>query len=368
MDENSNILSKEDLQQVVERAGGSIAQLMGQQNTALALLSGTTAISLTANAGILNNVLGTLTMQSGVMGSQLGQQEVYDATALDSASAMYLLLSTLSGNVAGMLDHLSTLGGYGGSISESVAKIAPLVEQMANSGGGVNDAANTAFGAIGALSSLGKAGDTFKNVGGLGGAIGGLGPKLASATGIAGKLGALAPLLTSAAPLLLGGLAVAGIGTMAYKAYKNHKAKKEAQATDSTTTERSVMDPDALENMENMPNKAPSLPAQDPITERSIMDPISSGNMDDMFNSRQASQMGGRQMTAADAMWPGRGDTELIAQLSELTDIMRRVADKPADRNVKSEIVINTLKTNATLSEFKEMFTETLMRDLETVE
>jgi hypothetical protein len=79
--------------------------------------------------------------------------------------------------------------------------------------------------------------------------------------------------------------------------------------------------------------------------------------------------MGGKQMTAADAMRPGRGDTELIAQLSELTDVMRRVADKPADRNVKSEIVINMLKTNATLSEFKEMFIEeTLMRDLETVE
>ena len=148
MDENSNILSKEDLQQVVERAGGSIAQLMGQQNTSLALLSGTTAISLTANAGILNNVLGALMMQSGVMGSQLGQQQLYDATALEGASAMYLLLSTLSGNVAAMLDHLSTLGGYGGSISESVAKIAPLIDQMANSGGGVSDAANTAFGQL----------------------------------------------------------------------------------------------------------------------------------------------------------------------------------------------------------------------------
>lgn len=364
MDENSNILSKEDLQQVVERAGGSIAQLMGQQNTALALLSGTTAISLTANAGILNNVLGALTIQSGVMGSQLGQQQLYDATALEGASAMYLLLSTLSGNVAAMLDHLSTLGGYGGSISEDMAKIAPLVDQMASSGGGVNDAANTAFGAVGALSSLNNMGDIGKRVKGIGDAVKGIG----SAAGLVGKLGALAPLLTSAAPLLVGGLAVAGIGTMAYKAYKNHKAKKEAQAADNTTTERSVMDPVALENMENMPTKAPSLPAQGPITERSIMDPVASGNMDDMFNSRQASQMSGRQMTAADAMRQDRGDTQLIAQLSELTDVMRRVADKPADRNVKSEIVINTLKTNATLSEFKDMFNETLLRDLETVE
>lgn len=356
MDENSNILSKEDLQQVVERAGGSIAQLMGQQNTALALLSGTTAISLTANAGILNNVLGALMLQSGVMGSQLGQQQLYDATALEGASAMYLLLSTLSGNVAGMLNYLSTLGGYGGSISESVAKIAPLIDQMANSGGGVNDAAITTFGAVGALSSVGDAGRALQDMSGV--------------AGIAGKAVSLLGGFLSGpvAPLLLGGLAVAGIGTMAYKAYKNHQAKKEAQATDSTTTERSVMDPVALESMENMPNKAPSLPAQDPITERSIMDPVASGNMDDMFNSRQASQMGGRQMTAADAMRPGRGDTQLIAQISELTDVMRRVADKPADRNVKSEIVINTLKTNATLSEFKEMFTETLMRDLETVE
>lgn len=367
MDENRNILSKEDLQQVVERAGGSIAQLMGQQNTALALLSGTTAISLTANAGILNNVLGSLMLQSGVMGSQLGQQQLYDATALEGASAMYLLLSTLSGNVAGMLDHLSTLGGYGGSISESIAKIAPLIDQMASSGG-VNDAANTAFGAIGAMGSLKNAGENLGNVKSLGGTIGGLGKGLAGAAGIAGKLGALAPLLTSAAPLLVGGLAVAGIGTMAYKAYKNHKAKKEAQAADNTITERSVMDPVALENMENMPTNAPPLPRQDPITERSIMDPVVAGNMDDMFNSRQASQLDGRQVTAADAMRPGRGDTELIAQLSELTDVMRRVADKPADRNVKSEIVINTLKTNATLSEFKEMFIETLMRDLETVE
>ncbi|MDF3003922.1 MAG: hypothetical protein K0S22_394 [Oscillospiraceae bacterium] len=265
MDENSNILSKEDLQQVVERAGGSIAQLMGQQNTALALLSGTTAISLTANAGILNNVLGALMLQSGVMGSQLGQQQLYDATALEGASAMYLLLSTLSGNVAAMLDHLSTLGGYGGSISESVAKIAPLIDQMANSGGGVNDAANTAFGAVGALSSVGDAGQALKDMSGV--------------AGIAGKaVGLLGGVLSGpVAPLLLGGLAVAGIGTMAYKAYKNHQAKKQAQAADNTTTEWSVMDPVALENMENMPANAPSLPAQAPITERSIMDPVVAG-------------------------------------------------------------------------------------------
>lgn len=361
MDENSNILSKEDLQQVVERAGGSIAQLMGQQNTALALLSGTTAISLTANAGILNNVLGALTLQSGVMGSQLGQQQLYDATALEGASAMYLLLSTLSGNVAAMIGHLSTLGGYGGSISESVAKIAPLIDQMANSGGGVNDAANTAFGAIGALAGLEDAKTNAQN---LGKAVKGIG----NVTGLVSKVATFGPLLASAAPFLLGGLAVAGIGTMAYKAYKNHKAKKEAQETDHTITERSIMDPVALENMENMHNNTPSLPAQEPITERSIMDPVSSGNMDDMFNSRQASQMSGRQMTAADAMRQDRGDSKLIAQLSELTDVMRRVADKPADRNVKSEIVINTLKTNATLSEFKDMLNETLLRDLETVE
>ncbi|MDD3159021.1 hypothetical protein, partial [Anaeromusa sp.] len=68
------------------------------------------------------------------------------------------------------------------------------------------------------------------------------------------------------------------------------------------------------------------------------------------------------------AMRQDRGDSKLIAQLSELTDVMRRVADKPADRNVKSEIVINTLKTHATLSEFKDMLNETLLRDLETVE
>lgn len=353
MDENSNILSKADLQQMIERAGGSVAQLMAQQNTALVLLGGTMSAFMTANSGILNNALGALMMQSGLMNTQLG----YNATALDNASTMNLLISTLSGDIGGMIDGLAALGNYGERMSGDVAKIAPLIDQMANSGGGVNDAANTTFGAIGALSGLKTAGDNFKVIGGLGDAL----KTFGSAAGAMGKMGALGPLLTTAAPLLVGGLAVAGVGTMAYKAFKNYQAKKEAQA-DNPVTERSIMDPVALENTENARSRTPSLPARDPLTEREIMDPdsvqIRRAGHDSTSGMVPNPLTGAENAAQYDRL--GLADAGLIAEISALRQEMRRLADKPADRHVRSEIVINTLRTHQTLSEFKEMLDEVL--------
>ena len=377
MDENRNALSKADLQQIVERAGGNIAQLMGQQNTALMLLGGTTAAFMAANSGILNSALAAIMTQSGLMHTQLG----YNATAVDSASDMQLLISTLSGDVGGIIDGLKALSGYGERMSGNMEKIAPLVGQMANSGGGINDAANTVFGGIGAMSSVGDAMERV-NIGGIGNALAGVG----KAAGVMGKLGALAPLLTTAAPLLVGGLAVAGVGTMAYKAYKNYQAKKEAQAEADQTaenpiTERSIMDPVALENTENAPGRTLSLPARDPLTEREIMDPDSiqirrtgrdsttlTGAEDDMFAPRQTPPPEESRPTAANAAQHGRlelADAGLIAEISGLRQEIRKLADKPFDPNVRAEVVIKSLRTNMTYPEFEEAIERKFMNDLQ---
>ena len=370
MDENRNALSKADLQQIVARAGGNIAQLMGQQNTALMLLGGTTAAFMAANSGILNSALAAIMTQSGLMHTQLG----YNATAVDSASDMQLLISTLSGDVGGIIDGLKALSGYGERISGNMEKIAPLVDQMANSGGGVSDAANTAFGAVGAIGAVGQAGGAIS--------------ELAKVGGIAGKaVGLLGGFLSGpVAPLLLGGLAVAGVGTMAYKAYKNYQAKKEAQAEADQTaenpiTERSIMDPVALENTENAPGRTLSLPARDPLTEREIMDPDSiqirrtgrdsttlTGAEDDMFAPRQTPPPEESRPTAANAAQHGRlelADAGLIAEISGLRQEIRKLADKPFDPNVRAEVVIKSLRTNMTYPEFEEAIERKFMNDLQ---
>ena len=355
MDENNNVLSKADLQQMVERASGNLAQLMAQQNTALVLLGGTMSAFMTANSGILGNALGTLMTQSGLMHTQLD----YNQTALDSASQMQMLINTLSGNIEGMLTGLEALGGYGESMSGNLEKIAPLVDQIANSGGGINDVANTAFGAISALGSWGSAVDTLK---GLGGALAGAG----KVAGIAGKLGALAPMVGAAAPLLIGGLAVAGVGTIAYKAYKNHQAKKEAQAADSPITERSIMDPIALEDTENARNRTPSLTERPPITERSMMDPVVLGTMDDMFAAQQARAAdGGLLPTAAGAQHDRLvlADAALLSEISGLTQVMQKVADKPFDPNMRAEVIIQRLYGEMTQPELDRSIEKRFMDD-----
>ena len=360
-DKNITILQPDDLIAEIKSQSEAITGSMNNQLTTLQLLDGTLLMSFGMQSQLFAGMLGELALQSSFSSAQLGEQQLYDAAALEGASAMYLLLSTLSGNVEGILNQLVALGGYGDGISGDVAKIAPLIDQMANSGGGINDAANTAFGAVGAVASLGQAGTQFKKVTEIGGAIGGLGQKLASAAGIVGKLGALAPLLTSAAPLLVGGLAVAGIGTMAYKAYKNHKAKKEAEAADDTAAgDSGSADSDKNGGASAAATNAPRIPPTiDPA--QALIDPFNTGEGDKSNYNQYQSQVDSSRANA-DALREAvkTGNAEVAAQIGALADAIHRLADKPADRKVNSEITIQSLRTHATLSEFRDMLNEVL--------
>ncbi len=357
------VLQPDELIDTTEKQGATIQTLLNQQYATMQLLSGTALITLDANSQFFSALLGSFTNLGELSGAQLGEQQLYDASSLEGAAAMYLLVNTLSGNVAKML---------------------PLLEQLGNSGGGA-DGANTLFGAIGAMGSLKDAGKSLKPVTQLGTNFGELGGKLAGAAGFFGKMAAFGPLLSSIAPLLIGGVLIAAIvglvaskkkkkaeqeeqdgetkadssktaevaaqsmiigaspvgaaGAIAYSAYTNNKSKTEAENTSATQ---------AVDSGQTLVN-----PYENPYS----------------ANSAYQGQIESRRQTA-DALREAvkTGNTEVAAQLEMVANALQKLAGKPADRNVRSKIVINTLKTNATLSEFKDMLNETLLSNLETVE
>ena len=348
MKEKSNVLSKADLQQMVERSSGNLAQLMAQQNTALMLLSGTTAAFMAANSGILNSALAAVITQGSLMSAQLGCNQ----TALDNAANMNMLINTLSGNIEGMLEGFAALVDNGKSMAGNMDKVVPLVDQIANSGGGINDAANTVFGGIGALGAVGDAGRKLSKIG--------------TTLGVAGKtVGLLGGFLSGpVAPLLLGGLAVAGVGTMAYKAYKNYKAKQKDSA--DPEFEKKVME---ATSYENPPYQPPAQSAQSSVTERDLMamDPVVLGAADDMFSPPQARPTDERLPTAANAAAYDRPElavTELTAEISGLKYEIHKLVEKPFDPNVRAEVVIQSLRTNMTYREFEEAIEKKFKDDL----
>ncbi|WMJ83463.1 hypothetical protein ACS3UN_10345 [Oscillospiraceae bacterium LTW-04] len=358
--DKTSVLQPDELMKEVAKQGGAIAGLLNNQWTTLQLLDGTLLMSFGMHSQLFAAMLGELALQNSFASAQLGEQQLYDAAALEGASAMYLLTSTLSGNVDRMTGYLLRMMNFSETTNESIGQVLPLLKEMRESSG-INDAANTAFGGIGAMSSVGDA-IQKSNIGGVGTAL----KTFGGAAGIMGKLGALAPLLTSAAPLLVGGLAVAGIGTIAYKAYKNHKAKKEEEKKEEEAR-TNVANP--LTGVEDEVDTGQARAQVQVDTTQALVDPFNTGQGEDSAYNKYQGQIESSQKTADTLREAVRtGNIDVAAQLGAVADALQRLAEKPADRNVKSEIVINTLKTNTTLSEFKEMFIETLVRDLETVE
>lgn len=336
---NVYILHPDELVEAVNQESGQTAEMLRQQCTTLEMLDGNMLMSFAVNSELFAGMLDELALQSSFMNSQLGEQQIYDATALEGASAMYLLVNTLSGNVEGMLQEMIKLGSYGNAVSGDVGKMAPLLDQMANSGSTANDAANTAFGAVGALGSLESAGQAFGNIAGIG-----------------GMLASLGPIMTTVAPLLIGGLAVAGIGGLIFSAFKNKNDKKEdAETTANTTTNAPTTDTTKTTTGGNSNEEID--------TSQALVDPYNTGKGEESAYNQYQSQIDSSHATA-EALRNAvqTGNAAVAEQLGEVADMLKKLAEKPADRNVNSSIVIETLQTTATLQQFTRML-ETVLKD-----
>ncbi|GEM_PF-6486924 len=361
------VLMPDELIDTTEKQGEAIQTLLNQQYATMQMLSGTALITLDTNSQFFSAVLGSFTGLGELSRAQLNEQQLYNAAALEGAAAMHLLVSTLSGDVA---------------------KMVPLLEQLGSSGSTANDVANTAFGAVGAVGSLGDAGDSLVNITKMGKNFGELGGKLAGAAGFFGKMAAFGPMLSSIAPLLIGGVLIAAIvGLIASN--KKKKAEQEEQdgqekagvvaKTAAVAVIAASGSPDqAKENADRVAKMAvtgaimtgigPDLSAHGKNQSNSGANP--SDQPDSPYDPYKDPESGysvyknqiNDSRTAADAMRDAvkTGNTEVAAQLSAVADGLKQLSNKPADRHVKSEIVINTLRTSLTLSEFKDMLNEVL--------
>ncbi len=93
-------------------------------------------------------------------------------------------------------------------------------------------------------------------------------------------------------------------------------------------------------------------------------DPFKTGAGEESNYNQYQSQLDSSRQNA-DALRDAveKGNFEVAVQLDKVAEMLRRLAVKPADRRVNSEIVINTLRTHQTLSEFKEMLDEVLKNE-----
>ena len=341
--ENSRVLQPDALRQEMKDNSAVIAGALNDQWITLQLLSGKIPTGIDTHSQIFADMLGQLASQGSISGEQLAQSQHYDAAMLESAALSALTLDILSGNVKGIVDKMEDIIECGGDIS------AGLAQMGGNGGDGVNGAASTMFGGI---QALGAVGDTGKKLSDLG-----------TKMGFAGKaVGLLGGFLSGpVAPLLLGGVALAGVGTIAYKAYKNHMAKQKADPE----LEKKVTE---LTSYENMPYQPPAQSAQPSVTERELMDPVVLGTMDDMFAPSQTPPADERLPTAANAAQHDRlvlADAGLITEISGLRQEMRKLVDKPFDPNVRAEVVIHKLYTDMDYSDFDKAIEKKFKDDLQ---
>ncbi|KAF5028897.1 hypothetical protein DSECCO2_654250 [anaerobic digester metagenome] len=184
-----------------------------------------------------------------------------------------------------------------------------------------------------------------------------------------GILGLLPGLLSGPAlPVIIGAVTVAMGGFFALKALRGgilkDQEKKAPATTAQTDASNSGVDaaPDAAPAGDT-PNdsgvkKVPSPRVIDPT------DPFKTGAGEESNYNQYQSQLDGSRQNA-DALRDAveKGNFEVAVQLDKVAEMLRRLAVKPADRNIKSEVVIQSLRINQTLSEFRDMLTELLKYD-----
>lgn len=315
------------------------------------LLSDTQTMSFGMNSTLFTGMLGELMFQNGFASAQLGEQQLYDAAALEGASAMYLLVTTLSGDVTRMAEYLLGILDFSKATSENVGQMLPLLADGGGSGNAINDSANTAFGAVGALADLNQAKTAFAGVGGL----------FKGATGILGMVGSLAPLLSTALPFLIGGAAIAGIGGLIFSAVKSSKTAKE----NSKASEPILKD--ASSKIDPPPAVISDMDAFKQKEAAKAVDPFSTERGKDSAYNKYQGEIEGSRQTADTLREAVRvGNDEVVTRLDAVADALQRLAEKPADRHIKSEVVIQSLSTSMTFSEFRDKLNEVLERETQT--
>lgn len=353
--ENVFVLNPDELIREIGKQGASIASMMNNQWATLQLLEGTQLMAFGMHSQFFSTMLGELVLQSNLVNAQLGEQQLYDAAALEGASAMYLLLSALSGDVAKMAEYLAQILNYDNTTTENVGKILPLLSEM---GGGstLNDGVNTAFSAVEAVGSLKTTGSIMQ---GTGGVIKGVGNLFKGATGIAGLIGSIVPLLSTALPFLIGGAAVLGIGSLIFNAVKSKKtAEENATPAPAVSSNLPPMADNRLKSKEEYEREQAE---QAEKAEKQLIDPFNTGEGENSAYAQYQNQAADSHETAEvlrEAVTSG--NAQVAAQLGEVAEMLKMLAEKPSDRSVKSEIIINSLQTTATMEQFIKMLEQVL--------
>lgn len=355
--DNARILQPDALIKEMKDNSTAIIGALNDQWVTLQLLGGTLPTVVGVYSQFFSGMLNELALQSGLSSAQLGEQQLYDAASLESAAATYLLLDILSGNVEEVVEKLTTLAEYGQGLLDKAGELPALLEKL---GGGEK-------------SNLDKSGDILTGglnaLGSIQSAKEGLGD-LAGLAGFAGKgIGLLSGLLSGPAlPLIIGAVTVAMGGFFALKALKSGIEKEQADDQAKTAAKTNIPGPGASaapasSSANNTPKdsgvkKASSPRAIDPT------DPFQTGAGEESNYSQYQQQADSSRQNAAelrDAV--EKGNSDVVIRLTEVAEMLRRLATKPADRNIKSEVVIQSLRTNQTLSEFRDMLTELLKYD-----
>lgn len=350
-DSNAKILQSDELIKEMKNNSAAIIDALNDQWVTLQLLGGTLPTVVGVYSQFFSGMLSELALQSGLSSAQLGEQQLYDAASLESAAATYLLLDILSGNVEGVVEKLTTLAEYGQGLLTKAEELPALLEKL---GGGeksdITKSGDILTGGLNALGSITSAHDAVKNFAGK------------------GLLGLLPALVSGPAlPVIIGAITVAMGGFFALKALKSGIGKEQAEKEAETAAKMNIPGPGAAAAPDaapdNTPNdssvkKAPSPRVIDPV------DPFQTGAGEESNYNQYQSQLDSSRQNA-DALRDAveKGNFEVAAQLDKVAEMLRLLAAKPADRNIKSEVVIQSLRTNQTLSEFRDMLTELLKYD-----
>lgn len=359
--DNARILQPDELIKEMKDNSAAIIGALNDQWVTLQLLGGTLPTVVGVYSQFFSGMLSELALQSGLSSAQLGEQQLYDAAALESAAATYLLLDILSGNVEGVVEKLTTLAEYGQGLLTKAEELPALLEKL---GGGeksdITKSGDILTGGLNAIGSIKGATDALNSAKDVGGFL-------------KGGVGFLLPLLSGPAlPVIIGAITVAMGGFFALKALRGAIIKDQdknatgtaaqtnaaqsgtASASDATTDAAPVGDTSDDSGVK----KAPSPRVVDPT------DPFQTGAGEESNYSQYQQQADSSRQNAAelrDAV--EKGNSGVAVQLDKVAEMLRLLAAKPADRNIKSEVVIQSLRTNQTLSEFRDMLTELLKYD-----
>lgn len=351
-DSNTRVLQPDALIKEMKDNSAAIIGALNDQWVTLQLLGGTLPTVVGVYSQFFSGMLSELALQSGLSSAQLGEQQLYDAASLESAAATYLLLDILSGNVERVVETLTTLAGHGQGLLDKAGELPALLEKL---GGGeksnIEKSGDILGGGLNILSNAQGAKELFKNSEG-GPAI------LATGAKLFGSL-----LGGPALPVIIGAVVAAVGGFFALKALKSaiQKEQPSSEGEDDAKT--------SSDNSAATPAAAPANTAPDESRASSphVIDPTdpfkTGAGEESNYNQYQSRLDSSRQNAAELRDAVEKGNSEVAVQLDKVAEMLRRLAEKPADRNIKSEVVIQSLHTTQTLSEFRDMLTELLKYD-----